>query len=82
MEAFHHLKRDIYVPTAEMGFWQGAFRDPTDPDFAGAREAICAGRPPGRSHPPPAVRRRAAYPANSSAGGFLTGQAMSRPSPA
>ena len=41
VEAFHRLMRDIYIPTGEMGFWQGAFRDPSDPDFAGAREALC-----------------------------------------
>ena len=41
VEEFHRLVRDIYVPAGEMGFWQGAFRDPSDPDFAGAREALC-----------------------------------------
>ena len=41
VEAFHRLMRDIYIPSGEMGFWQGAFRDPSDPDFAGARESLC-----------------------------------------
>jgi hypothetical protein len=41
VEEFHRLVRDIYVPAGEMGFWQGAFRDPSDPDFAGARESLC-----------------------------------------
>jgi hypothetical protein len=40
-EEFHPLMRDIYLPPGEMGFWQGAFRDASDPDFAGAREALC-----------------------------------------
>ena len=44
VEAFHRLMRDIYIPVGEMGFWQGAFRDPTDDDFAGAREALCGRR--------------------------------------
>jgi hypothetical protein len=37
---FHRLTRDIYVPAGDMGFWQGAFREPSDPNFAIAREAI------------------------------------------
>ena len=37
---FHRLTRDIYVPANDMGFWQGAFREPTDPNFATASEAI------------------------------------------
>jgi hypothetical protein len=38
--AFRRLTRDIYVPAGDLGFWQGAFRDPTDPAFAAARDAI------------------------------------------
>jgi hypothetical protein len=41
IEEFHPLSRDIYIPAGEMGFWQGAFRDPTDGDFGGARAALC-----------------------------------------
>ena len=37
---FHRLTRDIYVPANDMGFWQGAFREPTDPNFVKASEAI------------------------------------------
>src|SRR5258707_952345 len=29
---FHRLTRDIYVPAGDMGFWQGAFREPSDPN--------------------------------------------------
>jgi hypothetical protein len=34
--AFRRLTRDLYVPAGDLGFWQGAFRDPTDPVRAGA----------------------------------------------
>jgi hypothetical protein len=37
---FTRLTRDLYVPVGDIGFWQGAFRDPTAPEFAAAREAI------------------------------------------
>jgi hypothetical protein len=37
---FTRLTRDLYVPVGDLGFWQGAFRDPTTPEFAAAREAI------------------------------------------
>ncbi|MEP7179921.1 MAG: hypothetical protein ABI775_12585 [Pseudonocardiales bacterium] len=42
--AFHRLTRDLYVPAGDGGFWQGAFRDPADPQFAQARHAINAKR--------------------------------------
>jgi hypothetical protein len=32
--AFRRLTRDLYVPAGDMGFWQGALRDPAEPDFA------------------------------------------------
>src|SRR5260370_8429619 len=38
--AFHRLTRDIYVSGGDVGFWQGAIRDPTDPVFGQARAAI------------------------------------------
>ncbi len=38
--AFRRLTRDIYVPRGELGFWQGSFRDPSEPLFEAAREAI------------------------------------------
>jgi hypothetical protein len=37
---FQRLTRDIYVPAGDLGFWQGAMRDPADPKFAAARGAI------------------------------------------
>ena len=37
---FRRLTRDIYVPPDDIGFWQGALREPTDPEFAAARKGI------------------------------------------
>ncbi|MCW2601628.1 MAG: hypothetical protein JWM02_3457 [Frankiales bacterium] len=39
---FRRLSRDLYIPLAEVGFWQGAFRDPSAPEFQTARAAIDA----------------------------------------
>lgn len=39
-EDFVRLTRDIYVPPGDVGFWQGAFREPSSPAFAAARAAI------------------------------------------
>ena len=39
-EAFTRLTRDIYVPVGDVGFWQGAFRDPATPEFAEAHGAV------------------------------------------
>jgi hypothetical protein len=38
--SFRRLTRDIYVPAADLGFWQGVIRDPADPEFAPLRDAI------------------------------------------
>jgi hypothetical protein len=38
--SFRRLTRDLYVPTNDFGFWQGTFRDPADPEFIAAAEAI------------------------------------------
>ena len=43
LEEFHRLMRDIYVPSGDMGFWQGVFRDSQAEEFARAAEAIAAG---------------------------------------
>src|SRR2546423_6744150 len=42
---FHRLTRDLYVPAGDRGFWQGAFREPDDPNFVAARDAILGRRP-------------------------------------
>jgi hypothetical protein len=39
-DRFHRLTRDLYIPAGDVGFWQGAFRDTEDPEFAAARDAI------------------------------------------
>ena len=45
VEEFNRLTRDIYVAAGDVGFWQGAFRDPAVPEFAAANAAITARNP-------------------------------------
>jgi hypothetical protein len=40
LEEMTRLTRDIYVPAGDIGFWQGAFRDPSAPGFIEARRAV------------------------------------------
>lgn len=40
VEDFRRLTRDLFIAPGEIGFWQGAFRDAGEPDFADARAAI------------------------------------------
>ena len=44
LEDFHRLTRDLYIAPSEPGFWQGALRDPSAPEFEIARGAIVARR--------------------------------------
>jgi hypothetical protein len=44
VDDFHRLTRDIYVPAGDLGFWQGAIREPGSAEFAAARDAIQARR--------------------------------------
>jgi hypothetical protein len=37
---FRPHTRDLYLPVGEPGFWQGAFRDPADRQYAPARNVI------------------------------------------
>lgn len=37
---FRRLTRDLYVPAGDIGFWQGALRDPLDEEFARVRKAV------------------------------------------
>jgi hypothetical protein len=37
---FRSQTRDLYVPPGDVGFWQGAFRDPAEPGYAEMCEAI------------------------------------------
>ena len=43
-EEFRPQLRDLYVPGDDIGFWQAAFRDPADPQYAGLLEAVRAPR--------------------------------------
>jgi hypothetical protein len=45
LDDFHRLTRDIYIPAGDIGFWQGTFRDPAEPDFASAAGAIASRNP-------------------------------------
>ena len=45
LEEFTRLTRDLYIPVGDVGFWQGAFRDPRADDYAAARAEIEARRP-------------------------------------
>ncbi len=38
--AFRRLTRNLYIAPGDLGFWQGAFRDPSDPAFATAAKII------------------------------------------
>lgn len=40
VDSFRPLTRDLYIAPGEIGFWQGAFRDPIDSAFVDARRAI------------------------------------------
>lgn len=40
LDTFHMLTRDIYIPPNELGFWQGALREPGTSEFVSARNAI------------------------------------------
>jgi hypothetical protein len=37
---FRRLTRDIYIPAGDVGFWEGAFRDPSEDAYKAARRAI------------------------------------------
>ncbi len=45
IEKFRRLTRDLYVPSADHGFWQGAFRDQDEPIFKPMRALIEARQP-------------------------------------
>jgi hypothetical protein len=39
---FHRLTRDLYVAVGDVAFWQGAYRDPSDPEFSEVRSRVAA----------------------------------------
>jgi hypothetical protein len=40
LENFTVLNRDLYIAPEDVGFWQGAFRDPASDEFRAARRAV------------------------------------------
>ena len=42
LAAFHRQTRDIYIAAGDIGFWQGAIRDPADGEFVAASQDITA----------------------------------------
>lgn len=34
LDEFHRLTRDLYVAAGDVSFWQGALRDPSEPEFS------------------------------------------------
>jgi hypothetical protein len=42
LDAFRRLTRDLYIASGDVAFWQGVYRDPSEPEFAEVRERIAA----------------------------------------
>jgi hypothetical protein len=42
LDQFRRLSRDLYIPAGDVGFWQGAIRDPDDPLQQQVRAAAAA----------------------------------------
>ena len=42
LDGFHRLTRDLYIPSNDIGFWQGTFRDPSEDGYREAQEIITA----------------------------------------
>ncbi|MDQ1624753.1 MAG: hypothetical protein QOJ49_251 [Actinomycetota bacterium] len=40
LDSFHRLTRDLYIAAGDVGFWQGALRDPAAPEFDDVRTLI------------------------------------------
>src|SRR5262249_2822218 len=40
LHEFRRQQRDLYIPVADTGFWQGAIRDREDPMYAPVRQAV------------------------------------------
>ncbi len=43
LDTFRRQTRDLYITAGDTGFWQGAIRDASDPDYAQIRAAIESG---------------------------------------
>ena len=44
-DEFRRLTENLYIPPGELGFWQGAFRDPSEELFKVAADAVLERRP-------------------------------------
>lgn len=42
---FRLQTRDLIIPTGDIGFWQGAIREPSDPDYAALTKSITTPEP-------------------------------------
>jgi hypothetical protein len=40
LDQFHRLSRDLYIASGDVAFWQCAYRDPSDPEFAAVRALV------------------------------------------
>jgi hypothetical protein len=40
LDEFHPQSRDLYLPAGDIGFWQAAFRDQDDPQYAAACKSV------------------------------------------
>jgi len=40
VDEMHRFTRDIYIPTGQVGFWQGVFREPDSDEFKAAADAL------------------------------------------
>jgi hypothetical protein len=45
LQEFRRQTRDLYIPVGDVGFWQGAFRDASEPEYEPARKVIEAREP-------------------------------------
>jgi hypothetical protein len=45
VRGFRRLVRDLYISAGDRGFWQGTFRDPSDPAFAQTAELVTRRQP-------------------------------------
>jgi len=45
LEDMRRLTRDIYIPTGQVGFWQGVFREPDSEELKAAADALAARAP-------------------------------------
>jgi hypothetical protein len=43
LDGFRRLTRDLYIPAGGTGYWQGAIRNTSDPDYEWIRAAIARG---------------------------------------